>query len=75
MTTKKYGTLAGTPFVEWIVPAGNPDIRPANPMKARYITIHETANTARGAMLKTMRSIYINKQRKVRSEQLHGILL
>lgn len=40
MTTKKYGTLAGTPFVEWIVPAGNPDIRPANPMKARYITIH-----------------------------------
>ena len=49
MTTKKYGTLAGTPFVEWIVPAGNPDIRPANPMKARYITIHETANTARGA--------------------------
>ena len=49
MTTKKYGTLAGVPFVEWIVPAGNPDIRPANPMKARYITIHETANTARGA--------------------------
>ncbi|HDR7795108.1 TPA: S-layer homology domain-containing protein [Bacillus luti] len=48
-TTKKYGTLAGVPFVEWIVPAGNPDIRPANPMEARYITIHETANTAAGA--------------------------
>ncbi len=48
-STKKYGTLAGVPFVEWIVPAGNPDIRPANPMKARYITIHETANTAAGA--------------------------
>lgn len=48
-TTKRYGTLAGTSFVEWIVPKGNTDIRPANPMKAKYITIHETANTARGA--------------------------
>lgn len=48
-TTKRYGTLAGTKFVEWIVPAGNIDIRPQNPMKARYITIHETANTERGA--------------------------
>ncbi|MGM2817152.1 S-layer homology domain-containing protein [Bacillus cereus group sp. Bce001] len=48
-STKKYGTIAGVPFVEWIVPKGNTDIRPANPMKARYITIHETANTARGA--------------------------
>ncbi|PGF05243.1 S-layer homology domain-containing protein [Bacillus toyonensis] len=48
-TTKRYGTLAGTKFVEWIVPAGNIDIRPQNPMKAKYITIHETANTERGA--------------------------
>ncbi|PEF43824.1 N-acetylmuramoyl-L-alanine amidase [Bacillus cereus] len=48
-TTKRYGTLAGTQFVEWIVPKGNEDIRPANPMNAQYITIHKTANTARGA--------------------------
>ena len=75
MTTKKYGTLAGVPFVEWIVPAGNPDIRPANPMKARYITIHETATLPVVQMLKIMLNICINKQRKVRSEQLHGILL
>ena len=74
-STKKYGTLAGVPFVEWIVPAGNPDIRPANPMKARYITIHETANTALVLMLKIMRNIYTSKQLKALSEQLHGILL
>ncbi|ARC32844.1 MULTISPECIES: N-acetylmuramoyl-L-alanine amidase [Bacillus] len=47
--TKKSGTISGIPFVEWIIPAGNTDIRPANPMKAKYITIHETANTAPGA--------------------------
>lgn len=46
---KKHGSINGIPFVEWIVPKGNTDIRPANPMKAKYLTIHETANTARGA--------------------------
>ncbi|EAO52850.1 N-acetylmuramoyl-L-alanine amidase / S-layer protein [Bacillus thuringiensis serovar israelensis ATCC 35646] len=48
-TTQKKGSIAGIPFTEWIVPAGNLDIRPQNPMKAKYITIHETANTERGA--------------------------
>ncbi|HFU7090338.1 TPA: SH3 domain-containing protein [Bacillus cereus] len=47
--SQKHGSIAGIPFVEWIVPKGNTDIRPANPMKPKYITIHETANTAPGA--------------------------
>ncbi len=32
-----------------IVPKGNDDIRPGYPMVPKYITIHETANTAKGA--------------------------
>ncbi|MGF2716834.1 N-acetylmuramoyl-L-alanine amidase, partial [Bacillus cereus] len=46
---QKKGSIAGIPFTEWIVPAGNEDIRPQNPMKPKYITIHETANTTPGA--------------------------
>ncbi|MFZ7893850.1 N-acetylmuramoyl-L-alanine amidase [Bacillus cereus] len=40
----------------------------ANPMKARYITIHETANTAAGANAENSRNIYTDKQLKALSE-------
>ncbi|PFO03421.1 N-acetylmuramoyl-L-alanine amidase, partial [Bacillus cereus] len=42
-------TINGVPFTEWIVPAGNDNIRPQNYMSPKYITIHETDNTSVGA--------------------------
>ncbi|MDR4241215.1 N-acetylmuramoyl-L-alanine amidase, partial [Bacillus mycoides] len=33
-------TINGVPFTEWIVPAGNDNIRPLNYMCPNYITIH-----------------------------------
>ena len=42
-------TINGVPFTEWIVPKGNPDIRPGYHMTPKYITIHETDNTSVGA--------------------------
>lgn len=41
--------IYGVTFKEMIVPKGNDDIRPGYPMVPKYITIHETANTAKGA--------------------------
>ncbi|HDR7806671.1 TPA: S-layer homology domain-containing protein [Bacillus cereus] len=42
-------TINGVPFTEWIVPAGNDNIRPQNHMIPKYITIHETDNKSVGA--------------------------
>ncbi|MCI4060809.1 N-acetylmuramoyl-L-alanine amidase, partial [Bacillus cereus] len=41
--------IYGVTFKELIVPKGNDDIRPGYPMVPNYSTIHETANTAKGA--------------------------
>lgn len=42
-------TIKDVPFTEWIVPKGNPDIRPGYHMTPKYITIHETDNPSVGA--------------------------
>ncbi|HDR7515138.1 N-acetylmuramoyl-L-alanine amidase [Bacillus mobilis] len=39
----------GVTFKEMIVPKGNENIRPGYAMEPKYITIHETANTSKGA--------------------------
>ncbi|MED3685240.1 S-layer homology domain-containing protein [Bacillus thuringiensis] len=46
---KSTSTINGVPFTEWIVPKGNPNIRPGYHMSPKYITIHETDNTSVGA--------------------------
>ncbi len=46
-------TINGVPFTEWIVPAGNENIRPQNHMTPKYITIHETDNKSVGAGAKS----------------------
>ncbi|UNT71655.1 N-acetylmuramoyl-L-alanine amidase (plasmid) [Bacillus sp. N447-1] len=43
------GMIQDVPLIEWIVPKGNPNIRPGYWMKPKYITIHETDNTSMGA--------------------------
>jgi len=42
-------TIYGVTFKEMIVPKGNENIRPGYAMDPKYITIHETANTGKGA--------------------------
>ena len=39
----------GVTFKDMIVPKGNENIRPGYAMEPKYITIHETANTSKGA--------------------------
>ncbi|KWU64882.1 N-acetylmuramoyl-L-alanine amidase [Bacillus mycoides] len=41
--------IYGVTFKEMIVPKGNENIRPGYAMAPKYITIHETANTSKGA--------------------------
>ncbi|PFA72365.1 S-layer homology domain-containing protein [Bacillus cereus] len=41
--------INGVSFTEWIVPKGNPNIRPGYHMTPKYITIHETDNPSVGA--------------------------
>ncbi|KAA0798985.1 N-acetylmuramoyl-L-alanine amidase [Bacillus sp. JAS102] len=41
--------IYGVTFKEMIVPKGNENIRPGYAMEPKYITIHETANTSKGA--------------------------
>ncbi|UNP77150.1 S-layer homology domain-containing protein [Bacillus nitratireducens] len=41
--------IYGVTFKEMIVPKGNENIRPGYAMDPKYITIHETANTSKGA--------------------------
>jgi N-acetylmuramoyl-L-alanine amidase len=41
--------IYGVTFKEMIVPKGNTNIRPGHAMAPKYITIHETANTSKGA--------------------------
>ncbi len=48
-TSRSTSTINGVPFTEWIVPKGNPNIRPGYRMSPKYITIHETDNTNVGA--------------------------
>ncbi|OOR30485.1 S-layer homology domain-containing protein [Bacillus cereus] len=47
--TLQTNNIYGVTFKEMIVPKGNDDIRPGYPMVPKYITIHETANPAKGA--------------------------
>ncbi|PFN48198.1 S-layer homology domain-containing protein [Bacillus thuringiensis] len=49
LTPRINSTINGVPFIEWIVPKGNPDIRPGYHMTPQYITIHETDNPGVGA--------------------------
>ena len=44
-----YNNVYGVTFKEMIVPKGNENIRPGYAMEPKYITIHETANTSKGA--------------------------
>lgn len=44
-----------------IVPKGNPEIRPAYPMKPTFVTIHNTGNSGRGANAKA-HNVYIHNQ-------------
>ncbi|MGE7883791.1 S-layer homology domain-containing protein [Bacillus sp. NPDC094077] len=47
--TLQTNNIYGVTFKEMIVPKGNDNIRPGYAMVPKYITIHETANTAKGA--------------------------
>ncbi|EMA6344658.1 S-layer homology domain-containing protein [Bacillus cytotoxicus] len=53
--------IYGVKFTEWIVPKGNPDIRPGYAMDPRYITIHETANERNGADAKNHAEYLMNQ--------------
>ncbi|AWC30894.1 hypothetical protein CG478_019120 [Bacillus cytotoxicus] len=55
------GNIYGVKFTEWIVPKGNPQIRPGYAMDPRYITIHETANERRGADAKNHAKYLMNQ--------------
>ncbi|MGF2716564.1 N-acetylmuramoyl-L-alanine amidase [Bacillus cereus] len=55
------GSINGVSFKEWIVPAGNDNIRPQIPMSPKFITIHETANKGVGAGARS-HAEYLHKQ-------------
>lgn len=61
ITTLKVATLGKAQVIVDIVPKGNVEIRPGYPLNPKFITIHNTGNSGRGANAKS-HNIYIHNQ-------------